>query len=456
MDTDLLEQQYPQYKGHLGGGAVDVKQYIYDDSVDTSGKSVVVDWYYKVKSPSGKTLLHYVKFVGDQLLYASENDPNYRERGFYDHGQYPVVLDVMFPEKGTPIGFGYVAICKDPQLYIDKLSGNILENAMMTTKKRFFCSTSTNINREQFMDWNEPIVDVEGEISDARLKEIVTQPLDDIYVTVAQMKIEEMKDTAANRDVNSGGVGSGVTAAAAIAALQEAGNKASRDMIAASYRAHVAITGLCVELIRQFYDVTRSFRITGPNVPGGYDFVDLNNSQLQEQPAAIGSDGQTLYRKPIFDLKIKAQKKNPFSRAEQNQRAQDLYNMGFFNPERAQESLGALDMMEFEGIDKVREQVRQGQTLLAVCQRLSQQVEQMAAIIQGLTGQDLGAGESGGSAGGTSGDPGGQSGKAAPTGGNAAADGVMRAQQPMTDYGTRLAQRSKPSMDSKNSAASPV
>ena len=456
VDTDLLEQQYPQYKGHLGGGAVDVKQYIYDDSVDTSGKSVVVDWYYKVKSPSGKTLLHYVKFVGDQLLYASENDPNYRERGFYDHGQYPVVLDVMFPEKGTPIGFGYVAICKDPQLYIDKLSGNILENAMMTTKKRFFCSTSTNINREQFMDWNEPIVDVEGEISDARLKEIVTQPLDDIYVTVAQMKIEEMKDTAANRDVNSGGVGSGVTAAAAIAALQEAGNKASRDMIAASYRAHVAITGLCVELIRQFYDVTRSFRITGPNVPGGYDFVDLNNSQLQEQPAAIGSDGQTLYRKPIFDLKIKAQKKNPFSRAEQNQRAQDLYNMGFFNPERAQESLGALDMMEFEGIDKVREQVRQGQTLLAVCQRLSQQVEQMAAIIQGLTGQDLGAGESGGSAGGTSGDPGGQSGKAAPTGGNAAADGVMRAQQPMTDYGTRLAQRSKPSMDSKNSAASPV
>ena len=32
----------------------------------------------------------------------------------------------------------------------------------------------------------------------------------------------------------------------------------------------------------------------------------------------------------------------------------------------------------------------------------------------------------------------------------------MRAQQPMTDYGTRLAQRSKPSMDSKSSAASPV
>ena len=39
---------------------------------------------------------------------------------------------------------------------------------------------------------------------------------------------------------------------------------------------------------------------------------------------------------------------------------------------------------------------------------------------------------------------------------DAAAGGVMQAQQPMTDYGTRLAQRSKPSMDSKSSAASPV
>ena len=143
VDEDLLEQQYPEHKGHLSGGAVDVKQYIYDDTIDTSNKSVVVDWYYKTTSASGKTLLHYAKFVGETLLFASENDPNYRDTGWYDHGLYPVVLDVMFPEKGTPVGFGYVAICKDPQLYIDKLSSNILENSMMTTKKRFFVSDST-------------------------------------------------------------------------------------------------------------------------------------------------------------------------------------------------------------------------------------------------------------------------------------------------------------------------
>lgn len=447
VDEDLLEEQYPEHKGKLKGGAVDVKQYIYDDTVDTSNKAVVVDWYYKVQAPNGQTVLQYAKFVGDTLLFASENEPEYRDRGWYDHGLYPVVLDVLFPEKGTPVGFGYVAICKDPQLYIDKLSANIMENSMMTTKKRFFVSESTGINEEEFLDWSKPLVHVQGELDDRRIKEIVCNPLNNIYLSVAQMKIEEMKDTAANRDVNSGGSGSGITAAAAIAALQEAGNKASRDMIAASYRTHVKINSMCIELIRQFYDETRSFRITG-EMPGSYQFIDMSNAGIKEQPMGMSSDGVPLFRKPIFDLKIKAQKKNPFSRAEQNERAKELYAAGFFNPERAQEAMGALEMMEFEGIDKVKERVQQGQTLLNICQQLSQQLDQMALIVQSLTGRDMGIGQP----------------AAASSGQNVSVpenkektmgERMMQAQTPMTDYGTRLAKRSTPNMDSGSSAATP-
>lgn len=454
VDEDLLEQQYPEHKGHLGGSVIDVKQYIYDDTVDIQGKSVVVDWYYKTRSASGRTLLHYAKFVGDTLLFASENEEQYRERGWYDHGLYPVVLDVLFPEKGTPVGFGYVAICKDPQLYIDKLSANILENAMMATKKRFFASNNTGINEEEFLDWSKPIVHVEGELDDRRLKEIVTQPLSDIYVTVAQMKIEEMKDTASNRDVNSGSTGSGVTAAAAIAALQEAGNKSSRDMISASYRSHTKVNAMCIELIRQFYDETRSFRITG-TLPGSYKFVDMNNAAIQEQQVGVGADGIPLYRKPIFDLKIKAQKKNPFSRMEQNERAKELYGLGFFNPERAQEAMGALEMMEFEGKEKVVEQVQQGQTLLNICQQMSQQLDQMALIIQALTGKDMGIGGAPADAGGNPGAGGQTPAPPSPQANSELAKGIMQAQTPMTGYGERLAKRSAPNMNASSNAARP-
>ena len=441
-DEDALERQYPEHRGRLRGNAVDVKQYVYDESIDLSGKSVVVDWYYKLRGEGGSTVLHYAKFVGQELLYASENDPRYADRGFYDHGLYPVVLDVLFPEKGTPCGFGYVAVCRDPQLYIDRLSGNILECSMMNTKKRFFASTNTNINREQFLDWNEPIVDVEGELDDRRLREIVCQPLDGIYVNVVQMKIEEMKDTAGNRDVNSGGTGSGVTAASAIAALQEAGNKTSRDMISGSYRAHTRIASLCIELIRQFYDEQRTFRITGAG-SGEYSFVQLGGAQLREQPAGPSAEGGLLYRRPVFDLKVRAQKKNPFSRMEQNERAKELYGLGFFNPERAQEALAALEMMDFEGIDKVREQARQGQTLLRRCQELTMKLEQCTQTIAALTGAAPAQGAAP--------EPEAQGNGRASSGRGAAARAVD-AHRPREGYAQALARRSVPDMEAGNDA----
>ena len=266
-----------------------------------------------------------------------------------------------------------------------------------------------------------------------------------------ELKIEEMKDTSSNRDVNSGSAGSGVTAAAAIAALQEAGNKTSRDMISASYRADAKINSMSIERMRQFYDEVRSFRITG-TTPGSYRFVDMNNAGLREQPMGQDSYGNTIFRRPVFDLKIKAQKKNPFSRMEQNERAKELYGLGFFNPERAQEAMGALEMMEFEGKEKVLEQVQQGQTLLNICQQMSQQLDQMAFIIQSLTGKDMGiaAPQDGGQSAGGKQPPAGTAG-----GGSGLASGIMQAQTPMTDYGTRLAARSTPNMNAKSSAAAP-
>lgn len=431
VDEDVLDAQYPEHKGKMKGGPIEVAKYNYDDTVDTDNKTVVVDWYYRRKTAGGKVVTHFVKFVGNVLLYASENDPNYAQTGWYEHGQYPVDFDVLFPEKGTPCGFGYVAICRDPQMYIDKLSANIMENAMMGTKKRFFASTSLNVNKEQFLNWNEPMVEVEGEVTDARLKEIVTRPLDGIYFNVMQQKIEEMKDTASNRDVNSGGSASGVTAAAAIAALQEAGNKVSRDMISASYRCYVRMCSKLVELMRQFYTEARTFRILAPDA-SDYSFVQFSNSAIREQQTGVDSEGNPTYRRPVFDIKIKAQKKNPFSRMEQNERAKELYGMGFFAPDNAQAAMGALQMMDFEGIEQVRNYVQQGQTLLSLVQQMSQQLAMLTGIGAG--------GEMGGGM---------PTAQAAPSegGGNAVADGIMQAQTPMTGYGQSLAKRSAPSME---------
>ena len=456
VDEEILNQEYPDHKGKMQSDTSVVPQYQYDDTVDTSKKCLVVDWYYKRRTVSGKQVLHYAKFVGTELLYASENDPALRDTGWYEHGQYPVVMDCMFPEKGTPVGFGMVAICRDPQMYIDQLSAFILENAEEATNRRYFIGNNTGVNEAEFLDKTKKLVHVEGSIEDRSLKEFSYEQLSGVYLNVLQMKIEEMKDTSSNRDVNSGGAASGVTAAAAIAALQEAGNKVSRDMISTSYRAYVKIAMLCIELMRQFYTTRRTFRITGET--GQYEFTDFSNQGIAQQVMEPAYEGEVLeegyvptYRQPVFDIKVKAQKKSPFSRMEQNERAKELYAAGFFAPEKAQEAMGALNMMDFEGIDKVRDYVREGQTLEQIVRNMSAQMDQMAMIIQSMTGKDMGV---------LGGSPAQGGGHAAPGGNlpvtkNDAADGIMAAHTARPAYAQRLAKRSAPDMNGGSAAATP-
>ena len=49
-DSEQLAARWPQLRGHTGG-TIDAARYIHDDSIDTTDKSVVVDWYYKKPGP---------------------------------------------------------------------------------------------------------------------------------------------------------------------------------------------------------------------------------------------------------------------------------------------------------------------------------------------------------------------------------------------------------------------
>ncbi len=390
-DNEVLENEYPQLKNKLGGNAVDVSRYLYDESIDTSKKTAVVDWYYKVRSGS-KDILHYCKFVNDEVLYSSEDDPEYEERGFYDHGKYPFVFDVLFLEEGMPTGFGYIDIMKDPQMYIDKLNQVILTNAMMTGKKRFFIRHDGSVNEEEFADWSKDFVHVAGSnLGEDSIREINVAPINSMYLNVLNQKIDEMKETSGNRDFSQGGTTGGVTAASAIAALQEAGSKLSRDMIKSSYRAFTRVNYLCLELIRQFYDEPRCFRITGDN--GGAQFVQYDNGSMIARDQ--GSDfGVSLgMREPVFDIKITSQKNSPFSRISQNELAKEFYAMGFFNPQMAEQALVCMEMMDFEGKDIVMQRLseslaRQQQQQQAQMQQMMQ-MQQMAQAqqAQGRSGQ---------------------------------------------------------------------
>lgn len=355
VDNEILLQSYPQLDGNLGTAGIDIARYVYDDTVDTTEKSVVVDWYYH-KYVGGRKVLHYCKFVNDSVLFATENDSAFSEKGWYAHGEYPFVFDVLFPIEGTPAGIGYIDEGKSAQEFIDRGNQAILENMLANAKPRYFIREDGGVNEEEFADLSRDLVHIQGTI-DNNVAAIQTRPLSNIFVGIINNKIDELKETLGNRDISNGGTSSGVTAASAIAALQEAGSKLSRDHIKASYRAFRKICALCVELIRQFYDIPRCFRIIGKN--GAARFIRYSNENIQPQQQGTEFGIDLGYRLPLFDIEITAQKQSPYAKVSQNELALQFYSAGFFNPSLSQQALACLEMMDFDRKSFVMQQIAQ-------------------------------------------------------------------------------------------------
>ena len=377
-DNKALESSYPQLSGNLGGSTLDISKYVYDDTVDTSGKSVVVDWYYK-KQVGQTTVLHFCKYVNDTVLYATENDETMAKRGWYDHGKYPFVFDPLFRIKGTPCGFGYIDIGKGAQEYIDRGDQAVMQNMLSNAKPRYFIRSDGSVNEAEYGDMTKDFVHTDGNLGQDSILPIAGKGLSSIYLNVLDRKVEELKETTGNRDVSTGGSTSGVTAASAIAAMQEAGSKLSRDSNKAAYRAFREIVLLVVELIRQFYDLPRQFRIIGAN--GEQSFISYTNAGLL--PQAQGNDfGVDMgYRVPLFDIEIAAEKASPYSKLSQNELALQFFGAGFFNPQLTDQALACLEMMDFDGKDRMMQRIAQNGTLY---QQLMQARQQAVAMAQAV------------------------------------------------------------------------
>lgn len=383
-DNDVLENQYEELKGTLGGNTFEIAKYAYDDTIDTTNKSAVVDWYYKKDNK-----LHFVKFVNSTVLYATENDEKYKDKGLYDHGKYPFVFDVMFQNEGSPAGFGYVDIMKSPQAYIDELNDVILKNAKLACKPRFLVKNGTTVNKEQFANWDNDFIDVTGNnLGEESIRQLSVNTLPSIYVSLLNNKVEELKETSGNRDFSQGSTSSGVTSGTAIASLMEAGSKLSRDQIKTSYRAFVKICNLVIENIRQFYDEPRCFRIIGEQGDEEFRLLDNSNIKPQQQSEEFGFDmGERL---PVFDIRVTAQKSNPFSKLSQNELMIQLYQLGAFNPQMADQALVLIDGMDFENKNAIKTKIGKNATMYQQLQQMQQQLAQVSAMLDAQTGGNMG------------------------------------------------------------------
>lgn len=370
MDNEQLSRMYPQLEGKLGHALLVAKEYRTDDKVDTSKKSVLVDWYYH-RWEDGKKILHYVQFVGEDVLYSTENDddPEMAD-GLYHDGEYPFILDPLYKVAGSPAGYGYFDIAQDAQADIDAINQAMVQNAIVTSTPRFFLQGDGAINEDEFADWSKPFVHVNGGLAETSIRQIETVGIQNNALNMLDRKIDELKFVTGNSDVNNGGTPAGVTAASAIAALQEISGRTSKDTNRGSYRAYMKLISMVIERIRQFYSIPRQFRIMGPN--SQEEFISFTNAKMQDQALSGGVGLQPGFRKPVFDVEVRAQRETAYSRLSQNELAVQFLGLGIFNPQMADQALMMLDMMEFKGKDELVGKIRQNGTLLESLFKVSQ------------------------------------------------------------------------------------
>lgn len=398
-DVNDVKLQYPEIADKIGGGRQGfITEYIHDDNINHQNDIEIINCYYKklemrpvlinidhqtvAKHLVPREILHMAIIIGDQCVFCSEDSPEYQD-GFYKHGKYPYVFRKCFPVKDSPCGFSYLDIMKYPQRDIDKLDQAIIKNTMMKAKPRWWVKKNADINKEAFADWDEEIVEVgSGDLGSA-VQQMDVDTIPSIVETHLEAKIDELKEISGNRDFSQGSTASGVTAASAIAALQEAGSKLSRDINKAMYRGSREEYYLEIELIRQFYTEPRTFRVDDGT--GHYEYMDYSNVNIA--PQDITTPEGIRHKKSIFDLEVSAEKQSPFSRASQNETAKELYQMGLFAPDNATSALVCLDMMEFEGKEKIKQQIQQNDTFMQQFQQMQQLIIQLspeAAVQMGL------------------------------------------------------------------------
>lgn len=341
----------------------------------TKDKVDVVDWYYKKRNGEGKVVLHFCQFVGDQVLYATENEAELSERGLYDHGKYPFVFDVLYPLEGQAIGFGKISVGGRTQAFIDILGKAIMEKTLWACRPRYFEREGAGLNEADFLDTNKRIVKVAGDLEN--IKPMEMPQVDGNAISLQDRLVETLNTNTNTRDVSTGSAPGGVTAASGLAILDQNQGKTGRDANRESFRAFEELVAMEIELMRQFYTDDHYFRVMD-EATGRTDYVAMNNKGLTDK------NGDPVE----FDLELTTEKNSEYTRMSHNELILSFFNAGFFDPSRAAQSIACLSMMDFEQKDELIRMLEQNRAEQEEKEAVAQVILSYAAAIDEMNAAD--------------------------------------------------------------------
>ncbi len=282
-------------------------------------------WQREYDAQARRFRVHMTKLAGGQIL---EDSRLVKPEGYYAHGEYPFVVTPLFPRKGTALGYGFADMFATQQLYADKLDQIVMKNALMASHNKLLVTGASGFDPDDLRDWSREVH--QGESLNG-VTWFPTAPLPAYIMEYAKSIRQSIKDESGSTDFSRGQTYGGVTAAAAIAALQEASGKRSRMVARIVHGAFEEAVGQELEVEREYCAFPRRVRL-GDGANAMFD---------AERMFAVSRLNNRL---PVeFAVTVKAQRENRFTVAAHNETVLSLVKLGMLAPD------AGLELMLFDG-----------------------------------------------------------------------------------------------------------
>ena len=328
---EWFKQRYPHKERDMDSDSLLLKP-VRDSLLSVSdGDSIMLIecWQREYDPETGSFAVHMKKMAGGVLL---EDSRTAKPEGCYRHGQYPFVITSLYPRRGSCLGFGLVDMFENQQLYSDKLDQIVLKNALMASHNKLLVTGASGFDVDDLRDWSKEVH--RGENLNG-VTWFSTAPLPGYILDYIRAMRNGIKEESGANDFSRGMASGGVTAASAIAALQEMSSKRSRMAARSIHDAFEQAVRQEIEIEREFCIFPRSVKTKGGR--GMFTGKDL---------VKISELGNEL---PLeFVVSVKVQRENRFSVAAHNELMLTMLKAGMITPDVA------LEMMNFDGKEQVQ------------------------------------------------------------------------------------------------------
>jgi hypothetical protein len=337
-----LEQRYPDKQGKFQQDEYNLEEDAQLSYDKTKSVLQIEYWWREYSETEERWLVHMALLAGRQLLEDSRNE---KPEGYFSVGEYPFIVTQLFRRKNSALGYGIPDSFGTMQEYSDKLDQIAIKNAKMAANNKLLVTEASGFDVDDLRDWSKSV-----HVGDSLggVTWFANAPLPAYIVQAPTAMRQSIKEESGANDFSRGNTASGVTAASAIAALQEMSSKRSRMAAMQMHEGYKQAVRYEIEFEREFNVLPREVLLT----------VDGEQKTATFESAIMSRHTQNGNDVPIeFFISIKVQRENRWSVTAHNELMLQMVQLGIITPTQAAE------LMVYEGKEELIAKNRQQQQI---------------------------------------------------------------------------------------------